>query len=834
MGHLDFSLPFTDPVLIVALVMGIVLLAPLLFVRLRVPGLVGLIVAGVVIGPYALGLLEREGTIQVLGTIGLLYIMFLAGLEVDLNEFVRHRRQSLQFGALTFLFPQGLGMLMARIVLGFDWPAAILLGSVFASHTLLAYPIVSRLGLARLPAVTTSVGATIITDTAALLVLAVVAGAARGGLGAAFWFQLVGFLGVYVGLVMWGLPRVGRWFFRTVRAGEVADFVFILAAVFAASFLAEVAGVEAIIGAFLAGLALNRLVPETSPLMQRLVFVGEALFIPFFLISTGMIVDLRVLIGGAGAWIVAGSMLATVILTKYLAALSMRALGGYSTTEVNLTFGLTIPQAAATLAAVLVGYDLEIFSVDVLNGTIVMILVTCILGPAVAERAGRRIAVQQAQAPPDAGERPQRIVVPLANPETAAALMDVALAIRNDKLAQPVYPLTVATEGAGEADAVLLGERLLGHAVVHAAAADVPVVPLTRVDYNVARGMSRAVRERRASSVVIGWNGETTARALIFGSVLDQFLDESTAGVFVCRLVHPLAATARVVVLAPPYAEREAGFAETMTDLKRMAGHIGATVLLVSPASTQADALARVRALKPDVPVAGLALARWGGLLDTLGEVARPADLLVLLSVRRGTVAWRPGLLRLPRLLAARLPAHDFVTAYLSEADLVAPRAEQLGGSDEEALATLLRADRVALRLDAPDLERLLERLVAPHLPGRPDLAERLVTADPDESAEVMPGVLLLHTYTDAVETPTLLLGTTSAAGVPMPRLSSPARVLLVLLVPRACASDAYLRVLALAAQLVRSEATVEALLSASTPEGARDVLLSASRSAHV
>ncbi|MFN3596731.1 MAG: cation:proton antiporter [Rubricoccaceae bacterium] len=828
--HIDWSLPFSDPVLIIALVMSVVLLAPLLFSRLRVPGLIGLLVAGVVIGPHALGLLEREGTIQVLGTIGLLYIMFLAGLEVDLNEFARHRRQSIQFGALTFFFPQTMGLLMARFVLGFDWGAALLLGSLFASHTLLAYPIVSRMGLSRQPAVTTGVGATIITDTAALLVLAIVAGAWRGGLSPLFLGQLFGFLAIYVLAVLWGLPRIGRWFFRTVRAGDVPDFVFILAAVFLVSFLAEVAGVEAIIGAFLAGLALNRLVPETGPLMQRIVFVGEALFIPFFLISTGMIVDLDVLTAGAGAWVVAGSMLATVITAKFLASLAMRPLGGYTATDVLLTFGLTIPQAAATLAAALVGYDLGIFDDNVLNGTIVMILVTCILGPAVAERAGRRLAMQLAQDPRPEGERPQRILVPLANPETAPALMDVALAIRNDRLEQPVYPLTVVMEGPGEADAVARGEKLLAHAVVHAAAANVPVVPLTRVDYNVARGMSRAVRERRASTVVIGWNGESSARALVFGSVLDQFLDESAAGVFVCRLVHPLTATGRVLLLVPPFAEREPGFLETATDLKTLASRVGSPLVLVTVASAVPDVQARLKSIRPDVPLTTLALPSWSDLMDALAASVLPDDLIALVSVRRGTVAWRPGLLRLPRLIAARFPLHDFITAYLSEADLAQSVADALGRDGSASLGALIDERHIALGLDERDPGRLLARLVALRLPDRSDVLGRFVTPDPDESPEITPGVVLYHTYTDAVEEPALLVGTVAGEGTPVPRASHPARVVLALLAPRTLSFERYLHLLALAAQLVRTEHTLSALANAATPAQARAVLLAASR----
>ena len=308
MDALNLSLPLTNPVQVFALVMLIILVVPLLLARLRIPGLVGLIVVGVVLGPHALGVLERDLTMQLLGTVGLLYIMFIAGLEFDLNEFDKHRHRSLLFGSLTFALPQGVGILMARALLGFDWLGAILLGSVFASHTLLAYPIVSRMGIARSEAVTTAIGATLLTDTAALLVLAVVAGAAEGGLSALFVLKLIGLLGLFVLAVLWILPRLGRWFYRRVSGEDTAEFIFVLAAVFVCAVLAEAVGVEAIIGAFLAGLALNRLIPEHSPLMSRIHFAGNALFIPFFLIATGMLVDMAALLADPQSWMVAGLM----------------------------------------------------------------------------------------------------------------------------------------------------------------------------------------------------------------------------------------------------------------------------------------------------------------------------------------------------------------------------------------------------------------------------------------------------------------------------------------------------------------------------------------------
>ncbi|MDQ3556339.1 MAG: cation:proton antiporter, partial [Gemmatimonadota bacterium] len=461
LAAVPWSLPVTAPTQIVAIAMVIFLLAPLLMQRLRVPGLIGLILAGAIVGPNALNLLARDQTIVLLGTVGLLYLMFLAGVEIDLHGFRRYRNRSLVFGALTFFIPQLVGTAVGRL-LGYGWPAAILLASMFASHTLLAYPIAIRFGISKNGAVTTAVGGTIITDTAALLVLAVIAASTRGTLDALFWVRLVVLLAVYLAAVLWGLPRLGRWFFRRGRTGGIAEYVFILAALFTGAFLAEVAGVEAIVGAFLVGLALNPLIPEHGPLTNRIHFVGEAVFIPFFLLSVGMLVDVRVLFGGVDAWRVMIAMTVTVTLTKWLAARVTQRIYRFSPEEGWMIFGLSVPQAAATLAATLVGYEVGLFDDAVLNGSILMILVTCIVGPYVVEKFGRRMALREERRPLDPEAAPQRILVPMANPATANALLDLALVIREPGSTEPLFPLTVVPdEEERSAENVALAEKML-------------------------------------------------------------------------------------------------------------------------------------------------------------------------------------------------------------------------------------------------------------------------------------------------------------------------------------------------------------------------------------
>lgn len=843
LAAVDLSLPLTHPVLIVAAAMAVILLAPLVMARLRLPGAVGLILAGVAIGPNALGLLDRDPTMVLLGTVGLLYIMFVAGLEINLHQFKQHRQGSVVFGLATFLFPQVFGTLLGRVVLDLGWPSAILLGSVFASHTLLAYPIAARLGILRNRAVTTAVGATIITDTLALLVLAVIAGAATGGLSPLFLGQLLGSLAAVSALVMWGVPRLGAWFFRTVGRDGTSQFVFILAVVFGCAALVELIGVEAIIGAFLAGLALNRLVPEHSPLMNRIVFFGNAFFIPFFLLATGMLVDFAVLGSNPRAWLVAGSLVVAVTVTKSAAAFLMMPLLKLSRDEAGVMIGLTIPQAAATLAAVLIGFNLGLFGEGILNGTVLMILVTCILGPWLTERFGRRVRLLEESRPLAAGDRPERILVPIANPETADALVGLALQMRGEDSESPVYPLAIAPAGPDSETAVAAAERLAEHAVAHATSADVPVVPLTRLDVNAAAGIVRAIHEQRISTAVIGWNGQATPGARIFGTVLDQVLDESRAMVVVSRLVHPIETARRLLLLVPPLAAREAGFAEAVRALKTLAARGGMEVVAITEAD-EAEALARrLKRLPPESSLAVRGVAEWADVPDLLDEIVRAGDVLALLSVRHGALAWRPGLTRLPRVLAARFDARDLLTVYLSEveADALA-RDAALGtpaAGDPAGPPLALAADHVTLGLAPDEAPALLARTLAPVLDVDLDedaraeaadvLAELLLALPANAAPEVAPGVILYHGRTPDVPDLQVAVGV-CPEGAPLPHTAQPVRVIVALVAPPALPDAAYDAAVTLAARLARAETTVEALVEAHEPEEAVAAMLAAQR----
>lgn len=655
--------PFEQPVLIFAVVLFIILLAPPLLRQLRAPGLIGYIVAGILVGPNGFNLLLRDASIVLFGTVGLLYIMFLAGLEIDLNDFRKNRNRSLVFGALTFSIPQTVGTLAAHYLLGYDLRSSLLLGSMFASHTLLAYPVVSRLGLAANEAVTVAVGGTIITDTVALLVLAVIAGSARGELNAAFWLQLVSSFAIFLFVVLWGIPRIGAWYFRNVRGDGGSQYIFVLAMVFICAFLAELAGIEAIIGAFLAGLALNRLVPHTSPLMNRIEFVGNTLFIPFFLISVGMLVDVRVLFGGPRALAVALLMVVVATGSKYAAAWATQRIFGYSTDERHLIFGLSNAQAAATLAAVLVGFNLGLLNADVLNGTIVMILVTCFIATLSVEAVGRRVALADSHRKPDLSATPERILVPIAHPATIEGLLDVAILIKNPQLPEPIYPLVVVRDDADARERVAASLKSLDKAIAHAAATETPVQVVSRVDLNVASGIARATVELMITEVVLGWNAQPSASQRVLGGVLDHLLTLIRQQVLVCRLAQPLGAGARIIVIVPPGAERETGFVRWARLLRNLSKQIGAALHLYGDAAALAQLRALLSAGKPALPAVYTPFDDWEHGVQLLQRVEAD-DLLLLVSARSGTLSHQPFLDALPRRVAEERPQTNFIIIY--------------------------------------------------------------------------------------------------------------------------------------------------------------------------
>ncbi|MCC5827317.1 cation:proton antiporter [Alkalimonas sp.] len=654
--------PITNPVIVFALVASLILLCPLLLARYRLPGMLGLLFAGALLGPNALNVLARDQSFVLFGTVGLLYIMFIAALEIDMQQLKRSKFHTLLFGLLTFSIPQAVGTGIA-LLLGFDWLAAILLASMFASHTLLAYPIASRLGISRNPAVTTAVGGTIITDTLALLVLAVIATMAKGELSEHYWLQLGVSLSLYIIVILVLLPKLARWFFRSVGGDGVAEFVFVLATVFICASFSHLAGAEPIVGAFLAGLALNRIIPHNSTLMNRLQFTGEAIFIPFFLLSVGMLLDMGIFFASARAWIVAFAMVATVILTKWAAAELCRWFLGYSRSQARVVFGLSVAQAAATLAATMVGYEIGLFDEAVVNGAILMILVTCFLAPWLVDRYGRKIALTQQHQPEELSTE-QKIMVALSPGQPTESFLQLAKWLRKPASAQAVYPITIVEEDRNQHVKLKEAEGLISHAVSYLAAANIAAEPKVRIDLNITDGILRARRELGANEVIVGWSEHSSASELLFGSMLSRLLADRSYTLLVKKQVAPLQHGQKLCWLLPPNADLEAGFSEAVVLIKRLCQQLSLTLQIYCQTEQQVRLKSRLKAL-PDID--WQVAPDWLQLPALLQKQTPAGDLLVLYGVRKNGLAWTPALPEIQNQLASQFPETNLLVVYPAE-----------------------------------------------------------------------------------------------------------------------------------------------------------------------
>ncbi|MBX3730127.1 MAG: cation:proton antiporter [Candidatus Sumerlaeia bacterium] len=814
--------PIRHPLASFWLVMVIICVAPLVASRFRLPGLAGTILGGALVGPSALRLLERNATIELLGSVGLLYLIFVAGLTLDLNQFLRQKHRSIVFGLLSFGFPFALAYWVSTSYLGFEAPAAILLGSILGTHTLIAFPIVQRLGVARDAAVVMVVGATLLTDGLGLLVLAGVVRWASGSAGVFSWIVFGVTVALYLLAVLWGVPRLGRWFFRTFPNRPHAELAFVLAVLFGVAVLAELAGLAAIVGAFLTGLAMNRLIPSSGPFMNRIVFIGDSLFIPFFLVSVGLLIDFRVILGGVSVLLLAVVLLAILAVGKSLAALLATGAFRLGLRQFLLSTGLSVPQAAATLAVTLIGYDqLHLFDERLVNAVVVLILLSCLAGSWLVEKQGRAIAESATDMGGDSTHRPQRILLPLSNPQTAPNLVGVALALHEEASEEPLYPLVVAPAGRNVDEEVARAEAMLLHATQAAAAAAVPASPLTRVDLNVAEGICRAIAEIRASSVVIGWNGDVSARERIFGRVLDQLLDRSTVLVLVCRLEKEIASAERVVVAVPPLSHRLPGFPGTVRAIKLMADRLRKPLVILTPARDREPAQAVVDRVSPKLPVRWDELPSWPGVVETLAKQATTGDLVLLVAARQGALSWYRGLDRLPGRIAQALPQCNFVALYPApESDSPSMTAP----AHQEESAPAPRAAGVLLGVQAASLEQAARALLDWSLPSnnvlpadrRQELLERLVGFQ----LEIGPGVVLLHASLSTLSEPKLLVCVLEP-GIEGADADEPVRVVLVLLSPTDFPAQRHLSNLAWLAQRFSQPAMLERLLAATAPEEA-------------
>ncbi|HEY9835845.1 MAG TPA: cation:proton antiporter [Vampirovibrionales bacterium] len=623
--------PIKDPVAIFLIIMAMMLIAPLVFERLKLPGIVGLILAGIVIGPHGLGLLARDETIVLLGTVGLLFLMFMAGLETSLDDLKLNADKAIIFGLATFAIPMVLGT-GAMLLLGDSLLASILVASCFASHTLLALPVLTRLGIMRAQSVTATLGGTLITNVLALLVLAVVVKAHGGALTLQFWLFLIPALAIYTLATLWGVPKLGRWFFRKFGHDEGAEFTFVVATLLVVSYVAQLIEIEAIIGAFLAGVAITQLIPALSPLMNRIQFIGNTLFVPFFLLSVGMLIDPMILISEPRSLVVAGVMIGAEFLAKYLAAWGSGKFFGWTFPNTMVMFGLSVAQAASTLAAITVAYEIKLVDEVTVNGIIAMILVSCIASPWITAKWGKGVKPEEKTTTLESAGLTDRVLVPVANPSTEDNLLTLAILLaKNSK--GTLLPLHVLSDKNSKIspEQRIQQTQLLAAAETIAHAATVAVEPIGRIDAEISGGIVRSASERNATLIICGWKGYSTYRENFFGDVIDRIVRRSPVPVLITRFPQPIENTARIFVAATDVETTSWEFKQALEIANTIATELKANLkllLIVTGGSKDVDFDLEAFGLSETTPVQRLR----GNFVRKVSRMLKTDDLLILTS----------------------------------------------------------------------------------------------------------------------------------------------------------------------------------------------------------
>ena len=637
--------PVTEPTWIYLGVLSIVLFAPLLFNRLRMPHIIGMILAGLLIGPNGLNILERDDSFELFGKVGLYYIMFLASLEINMQEMKQAKGGALLMGLAVFIIPIALGMVANIFILEYSIMASVLLASMYASYTLISYPIVARYGLSRLRCVNFVVGGTIITDTLTLFVLAIVAGTFSGE--ANVWFVLLMLVKLLLvgAVIIFVFPRIARYFFRNYN-DSVIQYIFVMMMLFLGAGMMELAGMEGILGAFITGLVLNRLIPHSSPLMRRIDFVGNAIFIPFFLIGVGMMIDISVLFKGGNSLIVATVMIVTALTGKWLASFLVSKVYRMSSGERNLMFGLSTSQAAATLAAAIVGHDIlladgsRLLNDDVLNGTILLILVTCIVSSITSDRASRGLILSGKVLNNPTTISSKKTLLALANPNMVDRLMDLALLVRKENSQIPLSAITVVLDE--DKQRQQQGTKVLDHAANIAASVNVPLLTKMRLTTNLAHGIVHEVKENDYRELILGFHKKETANDSFLGNVLPEVLNSLDCQVVMARMNIPLNTVRMIHITFPAKAEFEAGFPYWVEETARMASGLGCRIMYHG----HPDTMEKIRLeLKKYAPVDASFLETDGGNdLKRLAQVIHKDHLLIIVSARKGSISFRPSL----------------------------------------------------------------------------------------------------------------------------------------------------------------------------------------------
>ena len=680
MIHLAQYFPITDPTLTFFVVLLIILLAPIIMGKLRIPHIIGMVLAGVVVGKYGLNILVRDNSFELFGRVGLYYIMFLAALEMDVESIRKNRNRLLIFALLTFTVPLLLTYFMGIHLLNYGITASLLLGCIMASNTLVAYPIVSRYGLQRKPSVTLSVGSSIISLIFSLIMLAAIVASNKGEGSIGFWLFFVSKFVIYCAAAIFLLPRLTRWFLRRY-SDAVMQFIFVLASLFLCAALSAAIGLEGIFGAFLSGLILNRYIPSVSPLKNRLEFIGNAVFIPYFLIGVGMLINVRLLFTGGGIlWAV---ICITLFGTLGKAIAAYAACFGFRMpiSSGHMMFGMTSAHAAGAIAMVMVGMNLlgedgaPLVSAQMLNAVIVMILFTCIISSVITEQSAQRIILRDKELPVEAHRKAndQRILVPVKYPEYAERLMNMAILMLNRKQTRGLVALNVVYDGEHMHRNMEQGNRLLEQMTQYCAGSDIQIQTQTRIAANIANGIKHAFKEFQATEILIGMHTHKEVSTKFWGEFHQSLFNGLNQQITMARLAQPLNTIRRIQVAVPSRAEFEPGFYRWLERLSRIAGNLECRIQFHGRTETLSLVNEYIKNRHLQVRADYSNMDHWNELPKLANDVADD-HLFVIVTARKGTVSYKNALEYLP----------DEIQRYFNGKNLVIIFPDQYG--DQEVM----------------------------------------------------------------------------------------------------------------------------------------------------
>lgn len=672
--------PITDPTLIFFVVMLIILFAPIVMGKLRIPHIIGMVLAGVAVGQYGLNILVRDDSFELFGKVGLYYIMFLASLEMDIEGVRRNKGRFGVFGLLTFAVPSIMTYVACITVLHYSVLASLLLGCIMASNTLIAYPIVGRYGLQRKPSVTLSVGSSMISLLMALVSLAAIVAAYGGNTGVMFWLWFVGKFVGYCVLMALLIPRLARWFLRRY-SDAVMQFIFVMSMLFMSAALSEAVGLEGIFGAFVAGLILNRFIPHVSPLMNRIEFIGNALFIPYFLIGVGMLINLRLLFAGGG---IVGVVIMIVVfgtVGKAVAAYLAGWLFRLPVSSGNMMFGLTSAHAAGAIAMVMVGMKMEVepgvplVTDDMLNGVVIMILFTCIISTIMTERAAQQITLRDKEMPEDttANESEEKVLIPMRYPEYAQRLVNLAMMMRSPKNTTQMVGLNVVYDDDDMPRKQEQGQRLLERMTQYAAAADIHMQTQVRVAANIANGIRHAYKEFRATEILIGMHMHPEVSQKFWGEFHQSLFNGLNSQIIMARLTQPLATIRRIQVAVPSRAQFEPGFYRWLERLCRLGCNLECHTEFFGREDVLPLIENYVLSRHHDMRVSYTRMAHWAEMPSLAASISAD-NLFVVVTARKGTVSYKNALEFLP----------DEITRHFSGSNIMIIFPDQHGDAMDE------------------------------------------------------------------------------------------------------------------------------------------------------